>query len=315
MGFCRVLDLLGRFSTKTFLRVLFKIITFGTTPVLRDGLNQSYSRDNHGVEFNCYRLYTTDPNLYEKISIYSFFRKVSTVNPIEMKQETVRPRPEGKEVPETRLHGSGLIQLGKGEDGHDWSSSHNGHNGELDLIDPTRRWASWKWFIQLAPQRFGSVGPTRRRASWPWLIQLLRWSVGVGSVVPMLGNCSFDGLIDPLRRTCRVIILRIRSFVLSYSHYIFRNVSRDLFDIGFVVTDFDPNIFRRLYWTTIDLIRSQRIHRKLLIRSIYNTRGRAPAHARGCGWSCCSMPMYPCVVFVAFGVLLWSLVLHDLYVL
>ena len=64
------------------------------TPVLRDSPNQSYCRDNHGVRFNRYHLYTTDPNLNEKISFLSFFLKVSTVTPIEMKQETVRPRPE-----------------------------------------------------------------------------------------------------------------------------------------------------------------------------------------------------------------------------
>ena len=68
-----------------------------------------------------------------------------------------------------------------------------------------------------------------------------RWSDGVGSVVPMLGNCSFDGLIDPSRRTCRVIILRIRNFSFLYSYFPFRKVSRELFDIDFVVTDFDPN--------------------------------------------------------------------------
>ena len=94
MGFCRILDTLDRFSTKKFLRFLFGRISLSTSSVLRDSPKQSYSRDNHGVKFNHYRLYTIDPNLHEKISFYRFFRKVSMVTPIETKQETVRRRPE-----------------------------------------------------------------------------------------------------------------------------------------------------------------------------------------------------------------------------
>ncbi|CAG7897153.1 unnamed protein product [Brassica rapa] len=51
---------------------------------------------------------------------------------------------------------------------------------------------------QFAERRVRSIGPTRRWLSWPWLIQLLRRIGGAGLVVPMLGNCSLDGLNGPL---------------------------------------------------------------------------------------------------------------------
>ena len=75
---------------------------------LPDDPNQSYSRDNLGFKFNRYGLYTIDPNFIRENKSLSFFRKVSTVTSSGTKQETVWPKP-GREVPEMRMHGSGLI--------------------------------------------------------------------------------------------------------------------------------------------------------------------------------------------------------------
>ena len=97
------------------------------------------------------------------------------------------------------------------------------------MVDPTRRWASWIWLVQLAVGRVG--------------LGLSNFSDGsddAGLVVPMLGHCSFDGLSGPLRGACRAIVLKIRSFSFSYSYFLFRKVSWKLYDIDFVVADFDP---------------------------------------------------------------------------
>ena len=53
----------------------------------------------------------------------------------------------------------------------------------------------------------------------------------VGLVVPMLGNCLFDGLNDPLRGALSWnIIFKIRSFRFLYSYFLFRKVFRGLSD-------------------------------------------------------------------------------------
>ena len=88
MDFCRALDSLGSFSTKMFIRFVSEDF-----PLVRRYL-YGIAEINRKAKITMvlsYLLsfYTINPNLYEKISFRCFNRIVSTLTPIETKQETV----------------------------------------------------------------------------------------------------------------------------------------------------------------------------------------------------------------------------------
>ena len=161
MGFCRGLDPLGRFSTKTFLRFLLD-----EYPSVRRRFYET-GEINRIAEITLVfskviSFYRIDPNLYENISLHHFYYQVLTVTPIETKQEIVWMIPEGGEFQRREY-----IEL-------DWFNS---RNGELEKTGPTRPMESWSWSIELAvgrawdliqitQQRVELVDPTRHWLSW-----------------------------------------------------------------------------------------------------------------------------------------------------
>ena len=167
-----------------FIRFLFERVTFSTTPVYE--MIRINCIDEITLVLSLAVIVFTQSiwTLYEKISLCRFFRKVSTVTPIGTKQETVWPTLEGGSSQEEnawfwngptrqRQIWTKLIQLVFGRVGDGTSNS---PNGELDLVDPTRRWASWKWFI------------TRPTANWKWFITrpTASWKWFIGRVSPMV---------------------------------------------------------------------------------------------------------------------------------
>ena len=156
MGFCRILDTLVVFRLKRFYD-FFRRNHLMYVVCFTKQWNQSYSRDNYGVKLTVI-FYKIDSNLYEKISFCHFYRKVSTVTPIEMKQETIWSRPEGGSSRDKKC----MVW--------DWSNS---PDGELDKTDSIRCWVSW---IGRSSSPSGKLD-TRHRASWISHVQLVRWQV------------------------------------------------------------------------------------------------------------------------------------------
>ena len=107
----------------------------------------------------------------------------------------------------------------------------------------------------------GRVGCGSSNSPNDWSIQLTIGRVGRGLsnllddrsddggfVVSMLGNRLFERLNYLFWGACRVILLKIRNFSFPYSYFLFSKVSRELSDIDFVVTDFNPNKILKNTW-------------------------------------------------------------------
>ena len=76
------------FFDENVFTISFGRITFNATLVLKT-VEINRTAEITLVFYKPLLFYTVDSNIYEKISLRHFYRKVSTVTPIEMKQETV----------------------------------------------------------------------------------------------------------------------------------------------------------------------------------------------------------------------------------